>query len=1048
MSHRVPAIVLSLLSLLFFVSTATAQPAFQVKDINAVDGEKAGVLNLLQTFATLGTDAYFIADDGISGPELWRSDGSDPGTVIVKDICPGACGGWPRALTTVGGTLYFTADDGVHGRELWKTDGTAAGTTLVKDIRPGLGDGFPASTFRSLGGHLYFSADDGVNGPELWRTDGTAAGTTLVADIRPGAAGSNPVMRVATGGVGGLLLFSADDGTHGGEPWVTDGTALGTVLVKDVNPGAGTSVLSVYVPEGSDAIDGPPQDWIAAPWGGFLFAATNGTAGIELWTTDGTEAGTSLVFDLHPGAQGSNPADLTPMGGLVYFAAYEPTAGYQLWKTDGTGAGTARVALIDGGPAGGWPRELTRIGSTLYFLARDIDHGRELWKTDGTEAGTTLVQDITAGAAGSFSDESISGLTELGGKLLFFARSSPSWMKLWSSDGTDAGTVPLADFTGLITPTSVTICWSWAIAGGRLFFNGFGLPHGFELWSTNGTGAGTGMVWRHDETTSSIPVWLGRLSDGATWGALGSRLLFGATDGSSGREPWVSTGTAAGTTSLGDLNAGAYNSSPSLFTQLGTAAWFTTADGLWKTDGTPAGTEMVHGAGAQSTTLFPYGAHLLFSGSSGTTGSELWRTDGTAAATTLLRDIHLGPYNSSNLAELTLVGGLVYFRADDGAIGSELWKSDATYGGTVRVEDIRPGGASSSPAGLAARGAALLFSAEIDAEGRELWRSNGNQDDTFLLKDIRPGSASSIRPLDEWGDRLVAVAGAYYYFVADDGTAGEELWRSNGSEAGTLLVKDIFPGARGSEPRSLTAVGSLLFFVADDGEHGREVWVTDGTEAGTHLVEDLVPGEGSPVPRSLAAAHGVLLFTAWDAAHGAELWKSDGTAAGTDLLHDIAPGAASSSPLSFTVAGPWVFFAANDGLTGFEPWVLSRTALGSALDFHTVEPCRLIDTRTAGGPLNSGAPRTIAAAGSCNIPDDAVALSVNLTVLTPAVSGRVVLYAAGTPTPGTSSISFGAGPTRANNALVSLGPGGLEALATLNGAGQVDVILDVNGYFK
>ncbi|HEX3128902.1 MAG TPA: ELWxxDGT repeat protein [Thermoanaerobaculia bacterium] len=1045
MTHRLPAIVLALVLSLLSLSTATAQPAFQVKDINPTDGERAGVLTLLQTFATLGTDAYFLADDGISGPELWKSDGSDPGTVLVKDVCPGACGGWPRGLSVVGGTLYFTADDGVHGRELWKTDGTAAGTVLVKDIRPGLGDGLPTTTFRSLGGYLYFAADDGVNGLELWRTDGTAAGTTLVADIRPGSAGSEPVMRVAAGG---LLLFSANDGVHGGEPWVTDGTGAGTAMVKDVNASAGTSVLSVYAPQVSDLIDGPPQDWIAAPWGGFLLAADDGVNGLELWTTDGTGAGTALVSDIYPGAQGSFLADLTPMGGFVYFAAYEPTAGYQLWKTDGTGAGTARVTTIDGGAAGGWPRELTRVGSTLYFLAKDLDHGRELWKSDGTAAGTSLVEDITPGTAGSFSDDSISGLTELGGKLLFFARQG-YWMAIWSSDGTEAGTVQVADLTGLTAPVSVTFCWSWAIAGGRLFFNGYGLPHGFVLWSTNGTGAGTGMVWRHDETTSSIAVWLGRLNEGATWGALGSRLLFPATDGATGREPWVSTGTAAGTTSLGDLDSGDGGSYPGHFTPLGGAAYFSDNQGLRKTNGTPAGTQMLDAAGVQSTELAPYGAYLLFSGDSASSGVELWRTNGTSAGTVQVRDIHPGASsNSGNPAELTLSGGLVYFSANDGAIGSELWRSDATYAGTVRVKDIRPVGASSSPTGLADLGGVLLFSAETNAEGRELWRSTGTEASTYLVKDIRPGSASSIRPLDEWGDRLRAVAGSYYYFVADDGSSGEELWRSDGTEAGTVRVKDVFPGARGSEPRSLTAVGTRLFFVADDGEHGREVWVTDGTEPGTHLVEDLVPGEGSPVPRALTAAHGVLLFTAWDATHGAEIWKSDGTAAGTDLLMDIAPGAASSSPLAFTVAGPWVFFAANDGLTGFEPWVISRAALGSALDFYTVEPCRLIDTRTAGGPINSGTPRTISAAGSCNIPDDAVALSINITVIAPAASGRVVLYASGTPTPGTSTINFGAGPTRVNNALVTLGPAGLEALPTLNGGGQVDIVVDVNGYFK
>ena len=82
---------------------------------------------------------FFTADDGVNGCELWKSDGTAAGTVLVKDIRPGSCSSCPRNLTNVNGTLFFAADDGSDGRELWKSDGTAAGTVLVKDICPGSG---------------------------------------------------------------------------------------------------------------------------------------------------------------------------------------------------------------------------------------------------------------------------------------------------------------------------------------------------------------------------------------------------------------------------------------------------------------------------------------------------------------------------------------------------------------------------------------------------------------------------------------------------------------------------------------------------------------------------------------------------------------------------------------------------------------------------------------------------------------------------------------------------------------------------------------------
>src|SRR5204863_136231 len=143
---------------------------------------------------------------------------------------------YPRNQTVVRGTLYFTADDGVNGRELWKSDGTAAGTVLVKDINPGSTCCSPASVYHSnltaVGATLFFSASDGVHGGELWKSNGTAAGTVLVKDINPGSAGSYPVFLAD---VRGTLFFGADDGVHGGELWKSNGTAAGTVLVKDVN---------------------------------------------------------------------------------------------------------------------------------------------------------------------------------------------------------------------------------------------------------------------------------------------------------------------------------------------------------------------------------------------------------------------------------------------------------------------------------------------------------------------------------------------------------------------------------------------------------------------------------------------------------------------------------------------------------------------------------------------------------------------------------------------------------------------------------------------
>jgi ELWxxDGT repeat protein len=183
-----------------------------VKEIHPTTGSEPS--QLLNVNGTL----FFVAYDADDDLELWRSDGTEMGTVRVKDInLTGSSNPELYSTGTLMGLYFFTADDGVHGREPWVTDGTEAGTRLLKDIHPS-GDS-SASGFRNIAGLIYFKADDGAHGRELWITNGTEQGTYMALDLIPGPQGSSLGFSWR---VNKVWIGAGDDGVHGRELWAID----------------------------------------------------------------------------------------------------------------------------------------------------------------------------------------------------------------------------------------------------------------------------------------------------------------------------------------------------------------------------------------------------------------------------------------------------------------------------------------------------------------------------------------------------------------------------------------------------------------------------------------------------------------------------------------------------------------------------------------------------------------------------------------------------------------------------------------------------------
>ena len=272
----------------------------------------------------IGKFVYFNANDGDHGAELWRTDGTKTGTKLVKNINPGPVESYPQGFTKLGKFIYFGARDEDHGYELWRSDGTRQGTKFVKDINPGAApNGHPSMLIR-LGDRIFFQAKTDEDGYQLWATDGTKRGTKLFKKIDP-ASDSFPGEFAK---LGKLLLFQAQTSKDGAELWRTNGTKNGTKQVKNIADGNEGS-YPVDLRRLGDVVVFTANDGSEAD-----------EHGVEVWRSDGTAQGTKLVKNIQPGFEGSGACAYAPLDGKLLFGAGEDDHGFELWSTNGKGPGT------------------------------------------------------------------------------------------------------------------------------------------------------------------------------------------------------------------------------------------------------------------------------------------------------------------------------------------------------------------------------------------------------------------------------------------------------------------------------------------------------------------------------------------------------------------------------------------------------------------------------------------------------------------------------------------------------------------------------------
>ncbi len=369
-----PILYTAILTLL--IANAFAQPVLKRFDL------VPGVKSSNPWFPTaVGNKLFFEAANTTTGDELFVSDGTDTGTHKATNPTVGYA---PRAICNYNGKAVFSYQDTVSGREMWISDGTTAGTYMIKDINPGIGGGVSGSYAITYNGKVYFGGYDSINHTALWCTDGTAAGTNMIAPIIPGSLYGEIKEFVISGG---KLYFNASDSTPGHmKLWVTDGTTAGTQCLR--------STCGSYPCYTMDS----PTPWLTAYNNKVFFFAKSATYGTEIWTSDGTNAGTHILKDIEPGTGsgfGTGMWTKQPcvMNNKLYFESGNTANGLDIWETDGTTAGT-KIA-IDLAPFIGTKGPTfyhTVASNRLFFFVYDQTAVNiRMIATDGTQAGTKAI---------------------------------------------------------------------------------------------------------------------------------------------------------------------------------------------------------------------------------------------------------------------------------------------------------------------------------------------------------------------------------------------------------------------------------------------------------------------------------------------------------------------------------------------------------------------------------------------------------------------------------------------------------------------------------
>ena len=738
--------------------------------------------------------------------------------------------------------------------------GTAQQLDLIKDINTNAN----TETFTNLGSRsvnfgnkVIFTSGEDTYGFELWISDGTTAGTYLLKDITPGIEDTNfsALFKIPANNVANFFVKTETSL----ELWETDGTESGTIKIKDLD---------------LDYINGNLYYLINDK---YSFVGIN-DGNREIWTTDGTNAGTFKISSDIVIEQTSNK--LSVFNNQIMTIYKNENDNLRMFLSDGTVAGTSTVDIDD------------NVGFNYAVLGNLIIHTRqegasvfnkEIFSYDyATNTDTMLANINTSGGSNPYY------LTTFNGHVYFNAINSDGNIYIYKTDGTSSGTTQFTNSPG--APLMYDTQFNSLETNDYLLFYSGNTPNQYHLYKLDGNIIET--IFSHNFS-------------------FGFKVVNGTIYLNTNTGLYTTNGTTSGTTLLSSEINGKVMGYTSL-NNIVCSNFIDNYNAIWSCNtSTGEATEILNaGSSTQDASIDKLSVIddelLIFSYYNEASNTyELWKSDGSENGTSMLSEIEY-------IQESTTYNGNYVFIINKNS-NYELWKSDGTVAGTQLVKTLTSGGLNHYSSNFVEINDILYFVITTsDTNDSVLWQSNLTEPGTIAVANSSIFSNTT---------ELYVHTDNYIYFSGYNATTGAELWKTDGTLANTTMVKNIRSGTNPSSPSNFTSLGDILIFSAY-GSSGREPYRSDGTDAGTYIIDDLFSydfGDISSNPSELIAFNDNVYFNAKNNENSDRLYKTDGNS--VSLVDDlIEEGHMVSDFLSIEYNG-YLYFESNPSGTTYSTWL-------------------------------------------------------------------------------------------------------------------------------